>query len=131
MVLQCRATLLDVALNFRVDTDLPAAFAIKIDFAEPSTEGGGQVAPGSSILGVEVLADLHPATDRWRDGKVGEREPPDVAFLGEHQRSGRLMIMANTRINDHGPPVTFAGGHPDDVAWLQHRQGLQRFSPTI
>ena len=63
MVLQCCATLLDVALNFRVDTDLPAAFAIKINLAEPSAEGGGQVAPGSCIFRVEVLADLHPATD--------------------------------------------------------------------
>jgi len=50
MALQCRATLLDVALNLRVDTDLPAAFAIKINFAEPSAEGSGQVAPGSCIF---------------------------------------------------------------------------------
>ena len=131
MVLQCRATLLDVALNFPVDTDLPAAFAIKIDFAEPSTEGGGQVAPGSSILRVEVLADLHPASDRGRCGDVGEREPPHVAFLGEHQRSGRLMIMTNARVDDHRPALILATWNPDDVARLQDRQRLQRFRATV
>src|SRR4029450_955156 len=78
-----------------------------------------------------MLADLHPAAlQGWR-GEVSDREPPDMAILGEHQRSWCLMILSDTRIEDHHPALALPARHSDDVPSLQDRQCLQRFGATV
>src|SRR4029453_6301116 len=131
MVLHRGAKLIKSGLGFLIDSGLTAAPLVKIDLAEPGSQRRSEITTRGSVLGVEMLADLHPAAHQRWSGKISDRQPPDVAILREHQRSWRLMILSNTRIEDHHPALALPAGHPDDITRLQDRQRLKGLGAAV